>query len=173
MKIPIFIAMEALAEIHTLPQRSIDDRMDDFQVALSQLEQVECPLIHIFAPGIYVRKIFMRAITINKQGEQVNTVVISKIHKTRHVYSILKGSVAVYNKQDDFLGLVEAGYTDITEAGTRRILQIVEDCVWCTHHVLPYITGEENDWDEDKKAELLKRIEKDLIEEREGILSVS
>ncbi len=158
--------MDLIAEKHTLPQRNIDERLDDLQVELSKMEQVECPLIHMFTPNLYSRKIFMPALTINSNGEQVNTVVISKIHKTKHPFHILKGSVAVFNKADNFLGILNSGDSGITIPGTRRILQLIEDTTWVTTHFLPYITGEENDWDEVRKDELLKRIEKDLIEER-------
>jgi len=148
---------------------SKDEELDLFQVALTQFEPVDCPLKHVFLKGVYVRQIFMPSKSINSKGEEVETVVISKIHKTQHPFIVTEGKVAVYNKADDFFGLIEAPYIDMTPAGTRRVLHIVEDCRWATIHLLPYITGEENNWSKAKKEALLMRIEQDLIEEREII----
>jgi len=148
---------------------SKDEELDLFQVALTQFEPVDCPLKHVFLKGVYVRQIFMPARTVNSIGEEVETVIISKVHKTQHPFIVTEGTVAVYNKADDFLGLIEAPYIDMTPAGTRRVLHIVEDCRWATIHLLPYITGEENNWSKAKKEALLMRIEQDLIEEREII----
>jgi len=50
---------------------------------------------------------------------------------------------------------------------------IIEPCIWATSHALPYITGEENSLSEEDMNILLKRIENDLIEEREVPSSVS
>lgn len=146
---------------------SRDEELDLFQVALRQFEPVDCPLKHVFMKGVYIRQIFMPAITVNSMGEEVETVIISKIHKTQHPFIVTEGKVAVYNKADDFLGLIEAPYIDMTPAGTRRVLHIVEDCRWATIHLLPYLTGNENNWSKAKKEALLMRIEQDLIEERE------
>lgn len=141
--------------------------LDILQVQLGTLEPVECPLRHVFVKGVYIRQIFMPKITINSKGEEVETIIISKIHNTEHPYIITEGKVAVFNKADDFLGLLEAPFIDMTIPGTRRLLHIVEDCYWMTIHILPYITGEENNWSEEDKELLLERIENDLIKKRE------
>lgn len=148
-----------------------DEQMDELQIALSAFEPVHCPLKHLFTKGLYTRQIWMPAKTINSQGEEVETVIISKIHKTNHPFNISLGKAAVYNKADDFLGVIEAPYLGVTPAGTRRILHILEDCCWSTHHALPYITGEENNWSDELKEMLLMKIEEDLIERREICLS--
>lgn len=146
---------------------SAQEKIDNLQVALADFESVDCPLKHVYLQGVYIRQIKMPAITINSQGEEVQTVVVSKVHKTMHPYCITQGKVAVYNSADEFCGLIEAPYAGMTPAGTRRVLVIVEDCLWLTIHRLPYITGDENNWSESQKEVLLMKIEKDLIEERE------
>lgn len=152
---------------------SPDEQIDNLQIALGQLEAVECPLKHLFTKGMYTRQIKMPSWTTNSKGEQAQTVIVSKIHKTTHTFNISAGKAAVYNKADEFLGIVEAPYLGVTIAGTRRILAIIEPCIWTTNHPLSYITGEENNWSDDLKELLLMRIEKDLIEEREVLPSVS
>src|ERR1700740_3067191 len=125
---------------------SKDEELDLFQVALKRFEPVDCPLRHVFLEGVYIRQIKMPAITLNSRGEEVETVIISKVHKTQHPFIVTKGKVAVYNKADEFHGVIEAPYAGMTPAGTRRVLHIIEDCNWATMHLLPYITGEENNW---------------------------
>jgi len=152
---------------------SPDEKIDQLQVELGGMEQVRCPLKHIFTPGLYTRQIYMEAWTENSKGEKVQTCIVSKIHKSTHPFNISLGKCAVYNKADDFLGIIEAPYLGVTIAGTRRILVIIEPCIWATSHALPYITGEENSLSEEDMNILLKRIENDLIEEREVPSSVS
>jgi hypothetical protein len=149
--------------------KSIDEQMDNFQIVLSNFKPVECPLHHVFMKGVYIRQIFMPAKTIDENGEEVKTIVISKIHKTEHPYIITEGKVAVFNKENNFLGIIKAPYLDMTKPGTRRILHIIEDTRWMTIHRLDYITGDENCWNDKQKTELLKKIESDLIEEREVV----
>ena len=144
----------------------IENKIDAIRANMATMEAVECPVTHLFTKGLYVRRIFMPAFTINSKGEQVQTIALSKTHATQHPYVVTKGSAAVYNNVDDFLGIVGAGFIDITKPGTRRLLRILEDCVWTTFHPLSYITGEENLWSDEQKAELLLRIEKDIIIER-------
>lgn len=141
--------------------------LEELKAILLNFEQVECPLNHVFLAGVYVRQIFMPATTTNSKGEEVQTVIVSKRHKTEHPFVVTEGKVAVYNKADEFRGIIEAPYVDITPAGTFRALHILEDCRWLTIHRLPYITGKENGWSKGKKAALLKRIENDLVENEE------
>ena len=83
------------------------------------------PLEHTFADGCYIRRIFMPK----------GSIVVSKIHKTKHPYFILKGDVSVLTEK----GVVRlsAPYNGITEAGTQRVLYMHEDTVWCTCHLNP------------------------------------
>jgi quercetin dioxygenase-like cupin family protein len=90
-----------------------------------QHEQVECPVTHRFTDGMYVRQIFM------PEG----ILVASKVHKTEHFFTILKGRVSV--KCGDKLQELEAGHIGVTKPGTHRLLYIHEDTVWVTFHPNP------------------------------------
>lgn len=93
---------------------------------LLNCEQAECPVVHRFVPNLYIREIFMPA----------NTLVASKIHKTRHPFVVLEGSVSVYcNGQKTVI--LEAGHMGITEPGTHRLLFTHEDTRWVTFHPNP------------------------------------
>lgn len=109
---------------------------------LERLPKIECPLAHTFMPGMYMREIFM------KSGSKIT----SKIHKYRHPFFILRGKVRVW--QDDGKGwqLLEAPYSGVTEPGTRRVLDVIEDCNWITVHSNP------------EDSEDLEEIEERIIE---------
>ncbi len=98
-----------------------------------------CPLKHTFVDGAYVREIFMAK----------GTLIVSKIHKKKHPYFIMKGKYIVCTENG--IETIEAPYQGITEAGTKRLLYIQEDCVWITVHVT-------NETD-------LEKIEKEIIAE--------
>jgi hypothetical protein len=91
--------------------------------------QVDCPLEHVFTPGlrpgewIYSRKILMRR----------GLLITSKIHRTEHQFVVSKGRCEVWTP-DGSSKIIEAGHHGVTEAGTRRLLLIYEDTVWTTFH---------------------------------------
>lgn len=91
---------------------------------LANQPQIDCPLIHRFTDnGLYTREIFMPA----------GTFIISKIHKTEHPYVILTGKVKVWIEGEG-VQVLSAPCVGITKPGTRRVLEIVEDCRWLTFH---------------------------------------
>jgi hypothetical protein len=97
--------------------------MDILEAENAKLPQVNCPLVHRFTTGMYIREIHMPA----------GIVVTSRIHKTQHPFVITKGVCEVV-KEDGTHEVLKAPYTGITEAGTRRVLLIHEDTVWTTFH---------------------------------------
>jgi hypothetical protein len=87
------------------------------------IPQVECPLRHYFAPGVYVREIFMPA----------GTIVIGKIHKTEHFNIIHRGSVLIVH--DDYSRERLGPSTFVSKPGVQKVLYIEEDTVWSTIHI--------------------------------------
>lgn len=112
------------------------------------------PLKHTFLKGYYVRTIFMPA------GSRLT----SQIHRTRHPYRISKGKLRVRNKGK--WKHITAPYQGITEPGTRRIIEILEDTVWTSLHEMPWITGKEENFTDSEKLELVAELEKILAEQR-------
>jgi hypothetical protein len=84
---------------------------------------VEMPVAHTRTPGLYVRTISMPA----------GTVLTSKIHRTEHPFVVHAGTAEVFI---DGVGaqVISAPYVGVTKPGTRRVLRILEDCVWSTFH---------------------------------------
>lgn len=97
----------------------------DLQKSLLELEQLDIPVEHHFAPGNYARECFLPA----------GSVVIGKVHRHAHVNIISKGKVTVATSEG--LHEYEAPLTFISEPGTKRALIVHEDTVWTTVHPNP------------------------------------
>ena len=105
--------------------RKNDSQIDELELAMVEnLELIDCPLVHRFTDGMYIREIFMPK----------GSLITSKIHLTEHPFTISKGSALVCIDGNDWQ-LFEAPYTGVTKTGTRRVLYITEDCVWTTYHL--------------------------------------
>jgi len=96
--------------------------IDALEVEMMKRPAQECPVVHRFTPGLYIREIFMPA----------GSVVVSKIHRTEHPFTVSQGRVRVFI--DGVWEEIVAPYTGITKPGTRRVLTVIEDTVWTTYH---------------------------------------
>lgn len=85
--------------------------------------QIDCPLKHHFAPGLYGREIVLPK----------GSLVVGKIHKHAHLNTISQGHVTVYTE----FGAHElrAPLTFTSKVGTKRVVLAHEDTVWTTYHV--------------------------------------
>lgn len=100
-----------------------------FEAALAQQKGAvfgdtdSCPLKHSFAPGVYVREIFIPK----------GTMLTGKIHRHSHPNILLKGEVIVAT---EFGGRehLKAPLSMISKAGTKRAVFALEDTVWITIH---------------------------------------
>jgi len=135
-------------EIH----RVNDARIDELEAAMIQGELIDCKVDHLFSPGLYTRTIFMPA----------GALITSRVHNTTHPILISQGLAFVSIDGGEWEA-IQAPYLSVTKPGTRRILYIEDDCIWSTFHPLPYITGDENDFDETDKNDFVKRIEDDIL----------
>lgn len=133
--------------------RSADPRLDELEAEMLNGIPVDCPLIHRFTPGMYIREIFMPKFTL----------LTSKIHLTEHPFVISAGAVSVKIDSGEW-EYMKAPYSNITKSGTRRVLYIWEDCVWMTFHALPFIKGDESELSEDELNKVLKKVEDTILE---------
>lgn len=85
--------------------------------------QVDCPLKHHFAPGVYIREIFMPA----------GAIVIGKIHKTEHFNIIQQGRLLIFSEGGS--RELEAPTTFVSKPFIQKVLYILEDTVWSTVHL--------------------------------------
>lgn len=98
--------------------------MDILEAKVAAMSQGYAPLVHRFTPGMYIREIFMPA----------GSIVTSRRHLTTHPFVISQGSVEVICESGAKQTL-DAPYSGITHAGTRRALNVLEDTIWTTFHV--------------------------------------
>jgi hypothetical protein len=134
--------------------RENDDRIDELEKAIvDNLDLIDCPLVHRFTDGMYIREIFMPK----------DSIVTSKIHNTNHPYTISKGKAMVTIDNGEWVEL-EAPYTGITKAGTRRVLYVLEDCIWTTYHPIERMKLEFNDLNDEEKLKIVDEIENEIIE---------
>ena len=101
----------------------VRDKLFRLQEALCDLPDVEMPLQHTFAPGVYVRTIFIPA----------GTVLVGKIHKHRHANVLSMGKVTVLTESGGVEDL-EGPVTMVSEPGTKRAVYAHTDTVWTTIH---------------------------------------
>ena len=137
-----------------LPPETLEFR-DMVEIAMmdmvesGEFEVQDAPVQHIFTEGLYTRQITM----------STNQRILSKIHKTNHPFVISKGKCIVWTFTEDGVKqqILEAPYTGVTEVGTLRVLQIVDETIWTTFHPNP-------------NNETVEEIEERIIEKRENKL---
>ena len=108
-----------------IPYTSNSLTVEKVEESLLQEEQVDCPVVHHFSPGVYVREITMPK----------DSVIVGHKHKTKHLNIISKGSCILVDLDTKDKTHIEAPCTFESEAGVRKVLYIVEECVWSTVHV--------------------------------------
>lgn len=109
------------------------DAICALEAASREHPQVQPPLRHHFAPGLYAREIFMEA----------GLCVVGKIHKHAHMNTVSKGKCIVYT--EDGQELLEAGDTWTSKPGTKRAVFVIEDVLWTTTHANP-TDARDTDW---------------------------
>ena len=142
-------------------KRENDQRIDELEAAIvDNLELIECPVVHRFTDGMYIREISMPK----------GSLLTSKIHNSNHPYTISKGVALVQIDAGEWIELA-APYTGITLAGTRRGLFIEEDCIWTTYHPLEDMKLTYNDLTEEEKQNIVDEIENEIIEPHQNCIT--
>lgn len=90
------------------------------------IPEIEFPLKHSFADGLYIREISVPA----------GMLIVTKLFKQSHATFVLKGRLAVVTEEDGLKELV-APCAMVTKAGVKRALYTHEDTVWITVHANP------------------------------------
>jgi hypothetical protein len=145
---------EGIAEAALQPPGSIREKLYLLQAAIGGLPEIECPLQHVFAPGVYARTIF-----IPKGG-----VLVGKIHKHRHINILSQGSVLVTTEFGGSERLI-GPLTMVSEPGTKRAVYAETDVVWTTIHPT-------NETDLDKiEVEVIAKTYKEYAQFRKGEIS--
>jgi quercetin dioxygenase-like cupin family protein len=105
--------------------RPVNRQVESLEADLLKLPQIECPLVHRFAPGVYLRQIFMPA----------GSFIIGHCHKTEHFNIVMSGRALVM--MEGQTQEIAAPSVFVSQPGVRKVLRVLEDMVWMTVHVTP------------------------------------
>lgn len=150
--------MESLAALPFLPAIGIEPgtnrEIESLEGRLLALPQVPYRLRTFFAPGIYLREITMPA----------GALILGHEHTTEHLNIVASGAAVVVIR--DRVERMVAPYVVMSGPGVRKVLLVLEDCVWYTVHANP-----EDERDEAAlesrlivKSDTFTRHEQDLVE---------
>ncbi|MFM0151448.1 hypothetical protein [Paraburkholderia sediminicola] len=92
------------------------------EAEVNKLPQVECPVWHHFAPGLYARQMLIRA----------GTVLTGAVHKTEHL-CIVSGDINV-TTDDGVQRIRNLQLVIASKPGTKRAGYAHEDTIWTTVH---------------------------------------
>ena len=91
--------------------------IDAVEAHMLTLPQTECPVEHIFGPGIYIRQVLMPA----------GSLVIGHSHKIPSLNMVLSGKLALL--EGDVRREIVAPYIFTSKEG-RKVAYVLEDCVF-------------------------------------------
>jgi quercetin dioxygenase-like cupin family protein len=114
---------------------SYNRKLLELQDCFKAMDQVEIPLIHNFAPGVYMRRILMPA----------ETFLIGKTHKTEHLNIVFSGLAAMMINGN--VRIIRGGDVFISKPGSKKVFHVLNEMVFGTIHAT-------NETDIDKLEEL-------------------
>ena len=114
------------------------EKLAKLEAQLLQVPQVDCPVRHYFAPGLYAREINI----------PVGTVLVGAIHKIENLIVVSKGRLRMIT--DDGIKEVTAGDTFTCKAGMKNAAIALEDTRWTN-----FFPNPENITDTDKLVGVL------------------
>lgn len=101
---------------------SMRDKVNAIEVEMRKLEPLDLPVRHYFSQGVYARELFIPK----------GTLLTGKIHKYQQLNIMSKGDMSVLT--DNGIVRVQAPFTIVSPAGTKRIAYAHEDTLWTTIH---------------------------------------
>ena len=119
------------------PAPTMRSRVERLQDAMVDLPQVDCPIRHHFAPGLYAREIRIAA----------GVTVVGAVHKTAHLIAVTMGRLLIAT-EDGALEVV-AGDVFLCPAGRKNAFTAIEDSCWVN-----FLANPENETDTDKLVEV-------------------
>jgi len=112
------------------------ERLESVLMA-SPMPDIECPIKHYFAPGLYAREMSIPA----------GTVVTGAIHKTENLIVVSMGRLQIVTA--DGTREVKAGDTFTCQAGMKNAVVALEDSRWTN-----FMANPSNETDVDKLVEV-------------------
>jgi len=94
------------------------DLTEQIEAKLLELPQVDCPVLHHFGPGVYIREVRMPA----------GSLILGHKHKNAHTNILVSGRLKFLNEGGQVAELVAPAV--ITSNPGRKLAYILEDTVW-------------------------------------------
>lgn len=112
--------------------RHFNRKLDQVELLITQQIGVgfkphECVTTQLFAPGIFVQKIFIPK----------GNILTGKIHKTEHIVDMNLGIIQLYDFEHPEGVMVISPYTAVSKPGARRLAIALEDTQWLEIHANP------------------------------------
>ena len=107
-------------EILDIGEVTTRDKVIALESLMKEQPQLELKVVHYFSPGVYARELHIPA----------GTMLTGKIHKYEQLNILVKGDMSVLTENG--MKRVQAPFTVVSPAGTKRIAYAHEDCVWTT-----------------------------------------
>lgn len=101
---------------------STRDKVFIAEAHLKQMPQLELETKHHFSKDVYARELHIPA----------GVILTGEIHKFENLNILSKGRMQVLTENG--VQEVEAPFTVVSPAGTKRIAYTLTDCVWTTIH---------------------------------------
>ena len=114
-----------LEQFAILNTATVREKIDWLEVEMKRFPNVDIPVKHYFATGLYVREITIPA----------GVLAVGKIHKTQHINMLLKGEVTMVT--DTGSVRVAAPYTWVVDPGKKAAAYAHEETVWTSCCVNP------------------------------------
>src|SRR6266705_458495 len=130
--------------IEKLNRPYIHDKIFMMEAFMKQQPQLNLQVVHHFSEGVYARELHIPA----------GTILVGEIHKFKNLNILSQGSMQVSTEEG--IATVDAPFTVVSPAGTKRIAYTLTDCVWTTIHGTKetdlnkiekhFIAKNENEW---------------------------
>lgn len=105
--------MEAVAE-----RADLREKIDRLEAAMLPMPQVDCPVRHYFAPGLFAREITVPA----------GATIVGVVHKTENLAVLSKGRMVLATQAGPLE--IAAPYTLTVKAGDKNSATALEESVW-------------------------------------------
>lgn len=94
----------------------------EIEQVMLNLPQLDCPIQHHFAPGVYIREMFAPK----------GALVLGHAHKTEHLNILVCGRIRLL--MGDKVAEMQAPCTFVSKPGARKLFYMLEDVVFSTVH---------------------------------------
>ncbi|SDC25489.1 hypothetical protein [Paraburkholderia lycopersici] len=98
------------------------EKIEALEREIQKLPQVDCPVWHYFAPGLYARKMLIRK----------GTALTGAVHKTEHL-CLISGDITV-TTDEGVKRITDAHAVLSSKPGAKRAGYAYEDTYWTTVH---------------------------------------